>query len=106
MQNIWIAIISGLTGAGFFGMIQFLITRHDKKKEQDSVERKALCYIMLYITEERAKELIDKGKVTLEEVQSLRRWHDLYHDGLGGNGDADYLMRRVDSLPIVKSSKT
>lgn len=105
MQQIWVALISGLFGAGFFGMIQFLITRHDKKEEKNSVEREALRYIMLYITQERAKELIGRGEATLEEMQSLHRWHELYHNGLGGNGDADYLMRQVDSLQIVTRAK-
>lgn len=100
-MQIWIAVISGLLGAGFFGMIQFLITRHDKKKEQNSAERTALRYIMLYIIQERAKELISTGEASIEEIQGLHRWHDLYHNGLGGNGDADYLMKQVDRLKIT-----
>lgn len=93
-------LLAGLFGAGFLSFIQFLITRSDKKKEQESVERQALRYIMLYITQERAKELIANGKATVEEKRSLRQWHEVYHDGLGGNGDADKLMEAVDKLPL------
>ena len=93
-------LIGGAFGAALVTFIQFLITRHDKQKENDSVERKALRYIMLYITQERAKELISAGKATMDDVRSLREWHEVYHKGLGGNGDADKLMEAVDRLPI------
>lgn len=95
-----IPLLSGTFGAGIFALVQFFVNRHDKKKEQESAERQALRYIMLYITQERAKELISKGKATVEEKRSLRQWHQVYHDGLGGNGDADKLMEAVDALPL------
>jgi hypothetical protein len=55
---------------------------------------------MLYIIQERAKELISAGETTLEERSALRKWHELYHKSLGGNGDADALMKQVDSLKL------
>lgn len=61
---------------------------------------KALRYLMLYVIQERAQELIDRGSATFEERRSLHHWHDLYHKGLGGNGDADQLMHMVDALPV------
>lgn len=95
-----IALLSGAFGAGIFSFIQFMIQRKDKKNEQESAERKALRYIMLYIIQERAKELIQEGEATMEEKRSLRQWHDVYHNGLGGNGDADKLMGDVDTLRL------
>ena len=95
-----VAIFSSLTGAGIIGMIQFLITRRDKKKAADSDERQALRYLMLYIIQERAKELLKDGSSTLEEKRALHKWHELYHKGLGGNGDADLVMKQVDALPL------
>lgn len=100
MTQIMTALVSGVFGAGLFGLIQFLITRHDRKKAADSAETKALRYIMLYIIQERAKELIAAGEATLDEMRGLRKWHELYHNSLGGNGDADALMKQVDSLHI------
>ena len=97
----WVStLVGGALGAALFGFIQFLINRHDKKKENESDERKALRYIMLYIIQERAKELISDGKATMDDVRSLREWHEVYHKGLGGNGDADKLMAAVDKLPL------
>jgi hypothetical protein len=96
----FIPLLSGAFGAGIFSFIQFLISRKDKKKEAESAERKALRYIMLYIIQERGKEMLSEGKASIEEKRSLRQWHDVYHNGLGGNGDADKLMEAVDTLPL------
>ena len=94
----WIVeLLSGAAGAalvaGIFSMVQHAKARKDAKS-------KALRYIMLYIIQERAKQHIKDGRITLEERRSLHHWHDLYHDGLGGNGDAAALMAQVDRLPL------
>lgn len=92
-----IELLSGATGAaivaGVFSIAQTRKARKDAKG-------KALRYIMLYIIQERAKQHIKDGSITLEERRSLHHWHDLYHNGLGGNGDADALMAQVDKLPL------
>lgn len=95
-----VGLVSGAFGAALIALIQFLINRHDKKKEAESVERQALRYLMLYTIQDTARELLRDGYATLDEKRQLRQWHDLYHKGLGGNGDADALMRAVDQLPI------
>ena len=94
------AILGGSFGAAIVSLIQFLIGRHDKKKAGESSERKALRYLMLYIIQERCKELLARGWTTLEERRSIGHWHDVYHVGLGGNGDADALMQQVMELPL------
>ncbi|MBQ3934183.1 MAG: hypothetical protein II715_00050 [Clostridia bacterium] len=95
-----IGLIGGAFGAGLLSLVQFFIARHDKKKEAESVERKALRYLMLYTIQDTARELISAGQATMDERRQLREWHDLYHKGLGGNGDADKLMEAVDRLPF------
>ena len=94
------AILGGSFGAAIVSLIQFLISRHDKKKAGESSERKALRYLMLYIIQERCKELLARGWTTLEERRSIGHWHDVYHNGLGGNGDADALLQQVKALPL------
>lgn len=90
-------LLGGAAGAalvaGVFSLIQSRKARKDAKG-------KALRYIMLYIIQERAKQHIRDKNITLEERRSLHHWHDLYHNGLGGNGDADALMAQVDKLPL------
>jgi hypothetical protein len=94
----WIVdLLSGAAGAalvaGIFGLIQ---ARSNRK----NAHSKALRYLMLYVIQERAKQHIKEGKITLEERRALHHWHSLYHNELGGNGDADALMAQVDKLPL------
>ena len=93
-----IDLLSGAAGAalvaGIFSMIQ-------NRKARKDAKAKALRYIMLYIIQERAKQHIREETITLEDRRSLHHWHDLYHNGLGGNGDADALMEQVDKLPLA-----
>lgn len=72
----------------------------EKEEAENNVERKALRYIMLYIIQERCKDHIASGRITMEDRRAIHKWHDLYHNGLDGNGDADDLMGQVDELPI------
>ena len=92
-----IDLLSGAAGAalvaGIFGVIQ------NRRNRKDS-HGKALRYLMLYVIQERAKQHITDKSITLEERRSLHHWHDLYHNELGGYGDADALMREVDLLPL------
>lgn len=105
MKDIVICLVSGATGAALISFVQFLIQRRDKKNEKESVERQALRYIMLYIIQERAKEMLAEGKTSVEELRVLRQWHQVYHEGLGGNGDADELMKSVGRLPMDLKKK-
>jgi hypothetical protein len=103
MNEVVLAIIGGSCGAaivtGTVSMIQFLVNRKDKKSGKQEARDKALRYLMLYIIEERATAHIREGRITLEQRRRLHHWHKVYHDGLGGNGDADALMAEVDELP-------
>lgn len=87
--------------AGIFSIIQYRMKRADDNSDKKNAERKALRYIMLYIIEERCKEHIANGAISLEDLRRLHHWHEVYHDGLGGNGDADDLMHRVENLKII-----
>lgn len=103
-MELLVDLLGGATGAAIVaGLFSHLQSRRAKKEAQDDkkdVQNKALRYIMLYIIQERAKSHIKDRSITLEERRSLHHWHTLYHDGLGGNGDADALMAQVDELPL------
>lgn len=103
-MEIVLAIVGGSCGAaivtGTVSLIQFAVNRRDRKSGKAAALQKALRYIMLYIIQERAKEHIQEGKITLEDRRSMHHWHDLYHNGLGGNGDADALMKQLDKLEL------
>lgn len=93
------AIVSGI-----FSFIMYKQQRKDKKTDENTEEgdvvKKALRYIMLYIIQERAEQYIKRGTITIEERRSLHKWHDLYHYGLDGNGDADLLMGQIDEMNV------
>lgn len=91
-----IDLLSGAAGAALVAGIFALIQKHSARKDAHS---KALRYLMLYVIQERAKQHIREGIITLEERRAIHHWHELYHNKLGGNGDADALMAQVDRLP-------
>lgn len=103
-MDVILAIVGGGCGAaivsGCFALAQFLINRRDKKSGKEDCQNKALRYLMLYIIQERAKQHLKDGRISLDDRRSLHHWHDLYHNGLGGNGDADALMAQVDKLSL------
>ena len=108
MHDVVLSILGGsAAGAvvtGLFAILQYWIKRRDQKKDKqadkDDSNRKALRYLMLYIIQERAKDHIRDNRITLDDRRSLHHWHDLYHNGLGGNGDADALMAQIDKLQL------
>lgn len=93
-------LLEFLGGAGGAALVAGIFTLVNNRKAHKDARSKALRYIMLYIIQERAKQHIKDGCITMEERRSLHHWHNLYHDGLGGNGDADALMAQVDHLPL------
>ena len=94
------ALVSFLSGAGGAALIAGIFSIIQARMARKNAHTKALRYIMLYIIQERAKSYIREKSITLDERRSLHHWHQLYHDGLGGNGDADALMAQVDKLPV------
>ena len=103
-MEVIVSIVGGSCGAaivsGAVAFAQYMIGRKDKRTGKADAQNKALRYLMLYIIQERAKQHIREGGIALDDRRSLHHWHDLYHNGLGGNGDADALMRQVDALPL------
>lgn len=93
-------LVELLSGAAGAALVAGIFTAVQKRNATKDAKSKALRYIMLYIIQERAKQHIKDASITLEERRSLHHWHDLYHNGLGGNGDADALMAQVDRLPL------
>ena len=103
-MEIWEAILSVAAVAslcnGIFTIVQMALRRRWEKSEKGSVQVKALRYIMLWILIQMAKEHITEGEITMDDRRQMHKWHEVYHDGLGGNGDMDNLMAKVDKLPL------
>lgn len=108
MSEMVIALLSGGIGAavatGAMSIIMHKIKRADARA--DAREHKcvaqttALRYMMLFMIRWQGTELIRGGSITWEDRKMMHKWHDLYHNELGGNGDADLLMAAIDELPL------
>ena len=47
---------------------------------------------------------IKAGSIDFDDRRRLREMHKAYHTGLGGNGDADAIMKAVDALPLKNNN--
>ena len=123
-----IAIIGGvLVCGGFWTLIQFLITRHDTKKNKNEHIKEAIAELQKTITklqesldENResmakqnealmamaqdrivwlGKQFLKDGEISLEDRGNLRRMANAYKD-LGGNALVKEVMDAIDELPI------
>lgn len=105
MTELTLAILGGAAGAalvtGVMSIIMYRMKRKDEQNDSKDAMAKALRYLMLYIIQERAKDHIRAQEISLEDLRLLHHWHNLYHDGLGGNGDADALIEQVERLKIT-----
>ena len=103
-QTIIIALGSGAITALITGLLairKIRVERQLAKEDETDVARQALRYLMLYIIQDQAKAYIAAGTITLDQLRVLHKQHDLYHSGLGGNGDANRLMMMVEALQIT-----
>ena len=41
---------------------------------------------------------IRRNSISMEERKILKAMYDIYHNGLKGNGDADFIMKGVDAI--------
>lgn len=108
MTDAIIAIASGSVGAavaaGVMSIILYRIKRRDSRRDaadvRSAAQTTALRYIMLFIIRWQGTEFVRHGSITWEDRKMLHKWHELYHNELGGNGDAELLMSLIDKLPL------
>lgn len=79
--------------------------RFSEMEEKDRNQTAALKYVLLDRIRYIGQSYIKHGDVTFDERRILREMHDCYHNGLGGNGDADDVMREVGALPLRTAQK-
>lgn len=69
----------------------------EEKTNANSVALKFLLYDRIRFLGER---YIRDNEIDLDDRRILKDMHDSYHNGLGGNGDLDLLMKQVEGLPL------
>lgn len=77
--------------------------RLDALDKQMEAQSTALRLILLDRILHLGQGYIMKGEISFDDRKRLHDMHDCYHSGLGGNGDADLIMREVDNLELLKN---
>lgn len=81
--------------------------RTDAEKSRDA-KITALCESQKIVMLDRIRYLgqkyIEAGEIDFDDRRILNNMHASYHTGLGGNGDADVIMREVNSLPLRRAN--
>ena len=50
-------------------------------------------------------QYLEEGQIGFDDREVLNDMHKSYHNGLGGNGDLDILMKSVNELPLKLHGK-
>ena len=111
-DTVIIAIIGGLLGGSAVAALinqigesirQKRKRKYDKTDEKDA-DIKALKLGLKWVIYDRIRYLgqtyISHGNIDFDDRRILNEMHNCYHNGLGGNGDLDNLMRDVNTLPL------
>lgn len=71
-------------------------------KDSDAAQSEALKLILLDRILWLGQSYINKGEISFDDRRRFHAMHKCYHNGLGGNGDADIVVKGVDALPLKK----
>jgi hypothetical protein len=102
------AVVAGLTGSGITGLIQFFITRHDrritKKENADSAQSMMLLGLghdkILSLTD----QFVNRGGITLKEKRNLDYLYKPYVR-LNGNGDCKIGYDACQELEVISEDR-
>ena len=76
------------------------VKRFEALEKKDAEQAEAMKCVLLDRIIFIGQSYIKKGEVTFDDRKRLREMHDVYHNKLKGNGDADFIMKAVDELPL------
>lgn len=108
MTEIIIAVLGGSALSALITQIGSYIAerrrRKDSKEDSEDVKDAALRQGMKLLLADKIQYLglkyIEEGEITFSNRKMLNEMHSTYHNGLGGNGDFDGLMKEVNDLPL------
>jgi len=78
--------------------------RFQEMEKKDTNQTSALKYVLLDRILYIGQSYIKHGSVSFDDRRRLREMHTSYEE-LGGNGDADDVMREVGNLPLKTETK-
>lgn len=101
--NIIIAVISGILGGGVLSFVQYLIQRHDRKKEITPEAWDRVRDMILAMTQDRivylGRAFLEDGHVSPWDKAMIHALYDPYRKA-GGNHYAAEIVEEVDKLPV------
>lgn len=104
MEPVWQIILTSGIASTVVAFVQFLITRHDnrKQKNDENIEHIKECLVglghdrIIYL----GQKYIDRGSITRVEYENIHEYLYVPYRSLGGNGVAEKILHEVDKLPI------
>ena len=69
-------------------------------EDEIAAQSKAMRFMLLDRILTLGQSYIDAGEITYDERRRFHMMHDCYHNDLGGNGDADLIVKAVDALQM------
>ena len=127
----WVSLIFGLISAGALAYCRLFYTKLQEveayKEEQAKEETEAMIEEKVapikdlyeeamhkivvirdsykYRLIELCKNCLEKGYISTQEYSQLSEMWKLYHDGLGGNGQAEDYYHKATKLPIKEKKE-
>jgi len=80
---------------------QELTARMEELEKQNKALKDGMKYVLLDRILYLGHSYITDGQVSFDNRKRLGDMHNVYHNGLGGNGDADVVIHDVYELPLV-----
>ena len=80
---------------------QAMTDRMEELEKQNKALKDGMKYVLLDRILYLGHSYIKDGQVSFDNRKRLGDMHNVYHNGLGGNGDAEAVMHDVYELPLV-----
>lgn len=95
--NYWITgiitILAGILGStGFWMLVQ-------NQREKKSKERMAIMAMLYMAVKMSCKSCLRRGWASTEEIEDIEKYMFEPYKSMGGNGTAELLMNKIQSLP-------
>lgn len=108
MSEIIIAVLSGSALSALITQTGNYIAERRRRKDskedtedaRDAAVRQGMKLLLADKLQYLGLKFIDEGEITFTNRKMLNEMHSAYHNGLGGNGDFDGLMKEVNDLPL------
>lgn len=97
----WIPVIVAIIGSGALSaLITGIFTERANRKRIEDGTQAGVRMILYAWVKKLGKEYIERGYITVEELEDLKAMHAIYHNDLKGNGFLDTIMDKVEKLPV------